>query len=78
MLLENISISISPMTRNIISILDDSGIVKIKRNNPSLSKVFKEFFELNDLGLLKVFKSSDDEELLIMPLNKKIERTFLI
>jgi len=66
------------MTRNIISILDDSGIVKIKRNNPSLSKVFKEFFELNDLGLLKVFKSSDDEELLIMPLNKKIERTFLI
>lgn len=66
------------MTRNIISILDSSGIVKIKRNNPSFSKVFKEFFELNDLGVLKVFKSSDEEELLIMPLNNKIERTFLV
>lgn len=74
---------LSPTTKNLISLLEDGGLIRLKKNNDRktkcLDKVFQDFIDLSFLDKnIKVFESKDPYEMIIVASGSKIPYTFII
>lgn len=75
---------IQPMTNNLLSLLKESGFIKIAKNKDRksiahLDKVFEDFRDLAKSGDVRVYESSvDPYEMIVVSPDQRFGRSFIV
>jgi len=69
--------NISPLTRNLLSVLESDNIIRLKNAKVSKYKVFEEFKNIaNQNNEIKVFES--ENEIIVINNKHTVKRSFIV